>query len=268
MTKKSYGDPDIHRPEKYGEGQVAARHAAALARARAERPDRRPDKPLTGPELAAHGMDLLARRQEARDAGTLGPQADPTDLDRRLLNQQRRRNYASALASLADRFEDYVGAQLGDEPAVLEWAVDAAASRTADWLVLVGPTGVGKTWQATAAYRAVCHDRGLDGLAITVGDLLINSLPSAPDRISLRTYERIPVLLLDDLVGGLSEWKSDVLFELINARDAGNRLTIITSNLRPEEVRPILGDRLASRLSHRMRLVALEGEDRRLSPHS
>lgn len=265
---KVYGDESIHRPPKYGEGDVAARHAAALARARAERPRTGPDKPLTGGELTAHGLDLLARRQNARNAGTLGPATDPNDLDRRLAQQQKRRNYAAALASLADRFEDYVGAQLGEESAVVEWAVDAAAGRSTDWLVLLGAVGVGKTWQAAAAYRAVCHDHGLDGLAITVPDLLAGSLPSASERLSLRTYEKIPVLLLDDLVGGLSEWKADVLFQLISARDAGNRLTIITSNLRREEVRPILGDRMASRLSHRARLVLLEGPDRRLSPHT
>jgi hypothetical protein len=27
---KVYGDPTIHRPDKYGEGEVDARHAAAL----------------------------------------------------------------------------------------------------------------------------------------------------------------------------------------------------------------------------------------------
>jgi DNA replication protein DnaC len=265
---KVYGDPTIHRPDKYGEGEVDARHAAALARARAERRDDRPGKALTGAELAAHGEDLLARRQAARDAGTLGPAADPNDLDRRLEAQQRRRAYLAALASLADRFEDYVGAQLGEESAVVEWAADAAAMRTADWLVLLGSTGVGKTWQATAAFRAVTHDRGLEGLAISVGDLLAGTLPSAPERLSLRTYEKTPVLLLDDLTAGLSEWKADVLFQLINARDAGNRLTIITSNLRREEVREKLGDRLASRLSHRARLVLMEGPDRRLSPRA
>jgi DNA replication protein DnaC len=59
-----------------------------------------------------------------------------------------------------------------------------------------------------------------------------------------------------------------VLFQLINARDAGNRLTIITSNLLREDVRERLGERMASRLSHRMRLIVLEGPDRRLSPRT
>jgi DNA replication protein DnaC len=265
---KVYGDPTIHRPDKYGEGEVDARHAAALARAHAERRTDTPGKALTGAELTAHGEDLLARRQAARDAGTLGPAVDPADLDRRLEAHQRRRAYLAALSSLADRFEDYVGAQLGDHDAVIEWAVDVAAMRSSDWLVLLGPVGVGKTWQAAAAFRAVCHDRGLEGLAISVPDLLAGTLPSAPERLSLRTYEKIPVLLLDDLVGGLSEWKTDVLFQLINARDAGNRLTIITSNLLREDVRERLGERMASRLSHRMRLVVLEGPDRRLSPRT
>lgn len=264
-TRRVYGDESIHRPPKYGEGDVSARHTAARARARAERPHAAPGRTTsTGADMTARAFAQLAARQAARASGT-GPQTRPGDLERRLAEQQRRRDAAYALASLAEDFEDYVQAQLGDEPAVVEWA--AAAAGGADrWLLLLGPTGVGKTWQAAAAYRAVTHDRGVEGLAIGLPDLLRRSLPSSPDRINLRTYEKAPVLLLDDLSGDLSEWKADVLFQLIAARDAAARLTILTSNLRREEVRDQLGDRLASRLSHRLRLVTMEGPDRRIRP--
>jgi DNA replication protein DnaC len=260
-------DAEIHRPALYGEGQVEARHAAALARARSERGARPgPGRPPSGTEIEAHGDWLLARRQAKREEGLL-PLADPDGLERRLAEQQGRRNAAHALVPIIERFEDYLLAQLGDVEEVTEWAADAAAG-TDRWLVLLGPVGVGKTWQAVAAYRAVTHDRGQEGLAITVAELLMRSLPSAPDRINLRAYERADVLLLDDLTAELSDWDRRVLFQLIDARSASNRLTIITSNVPREEIRPALGERLASRLSQRVRLVLLTGPDHRLSSHT
>jgi chromosomal replication initiation ATPase DnaA len=259
-TSRSYGDESIHRPPKYGQSDTEARRNAAIARAHAERPDR--PRPLTGADLETYGAHLLARRQAAR-AGTEQP--DPDALRDRLAEQQGRRNAAHALLPLAEHFEDYLPAQLGEVPEVVEWAADAAAGSRA-WLVILGSTGVGKTWQACAAYRAVTHDRGLEGLAITATDLFLRSLPSAPDRIPLRAYERVDVLLLDDLTGDLSDWERKILFQLVDARSAGNRLTIITSNLRREEVKERLGDRLASRMSHRLRLISIEGPDRRTLP--
>lgn len=264
---QSNDDVEIHRPAKYGEGQVEARHAAALARARAERGARPgPGRPPTGEEITAHGMELLTRRQAERDAGRLDS-PDPDDLARRLDAQRRHRNAAHALIPLIEHFEDYLPATLGDEPEITEWAADAAAGSDG-WLLILGPTGAGKTWQAVAAYRAITHDRGLEGLAITLAELRLRSLPSAADPINLRAYERADVLLLDDLANGLSDWESKILFQLINARSASNRLTIITSNLRREQVREVFGDRIASRIAQRLRLVALNGPDRRLSPHA
>lgn len=256
-TPRQYGDDSIHRPALYGTGDTGARRDAALARARAERPDRpRTHRTPTGAEMTARALAQLDRRRT-------GPAApDRTDLDERLAQQQRRRNAAHALIPLAEHFEDYLRAQLGDVPEVVEWAA-AAAQGSATWLVILGSTGVGKTWQACAAYRAVTHDRGLEGLAITATDLFLRSLPSAPDRLALRAYERVDVLLLDDLTGDLSDWERKILFQLVDARSAGNRLTILTSNLRREEVKERLGDRLASRLSHRLRLISIEGPDRR-----
>lgn len=264
---RSYGDDSIHRPAKYGQGDTEARRAAAIARARAERPDRpRQEAPLTGADLETYGTQLLARRQAARTAAGPATQRDPIrDLHARLAAQQGRRNAQHALLPVIEHFEEYLPAQLGDVPEVVEWTAEVAAGDRADWLLLLGPTGVGKTWQAIAAYRAVTHDRGLDGLAITVGELRLRSLPSSNDPINLRAYERADVLLLDDLANGLSEWEAKILFQLINARSASNRLTIITSNLRREQIRDVFGDRLASRLSHRLRIVALNGPDRRLA---
>lgn len=243
----------------YGEGDVEDRRARALARARADRADREPVHRLSGEELTAE--------MQRRGRINAGPRAEARDTrsgwDPRQDAQRRHINARHALLPLIQRFEDYLPAQLGDVPAVVEWAAEAVAGRTEDWLVILGPTGVGKTWQAVGAYRAVTGDRGLEGQAIGCTELFMRSLPSAPDRLDLRPYEDVDLLLLDDLTAELSDWDRKVLFRLIDARSAGRRLTIVTSNLTADTVRPALGARLASRLSHRLRLVELEGPDRR-----
>jgi chromosomal replication initiation ATPase DnaA len=255
---KQYGPDSIHRPDVFGSGDVDARHAAALARARAERGDRPGPRRLTSEELTeameTRGRANAAARAEARATTPGGT------LEGRLDAQQHRRNAQHALLPLITRFEDHLPAALGDVAEVTEWAADAAGGGR-DWLVILGPTGVGKTWQAVAAYKAVTHDLGAEGQAIGCTELFMRSLPSAPDRLDLRPFEDADVLLLDDLTGELSDWDRKVLLRLIDARAA--RLTIITSNLDASEVRPALGGRIASRLSKRLRTVVMEGPDRR-----
>lgn len=243
----------------YSDEEAQAIRARALARARADRPDKHTP---TGPELTEAMLARLERTRPARDAN----RARLNNWDERQAKRNARINEDHALIPLIHDFEDYLGAQLGDEPEVIEWAA-AAAEGSRDWLVLLGPTGTGKTWQGVAAYRAVVHDTGCDGAAIRGPSLLMRSLPSAPDPINLRTYEEADLLLLDDFVGEttLSDWERKVLFRLIDGRSATNRLTILTSNLLREEVRPRLGDRMASRLSQRTRLIVMDGPDRRMA---
>jgi chromosomal replication initiation ATPase DnaA len=247
-------------PTPYPPDREQAIHARALARARAERGDRPGPQRLSGTALAEE-MERRGRRNAAVRAEVRADLGDTSWEDRRDA-QVRRVNAQHALLPLIQRFEDYLPAQLS-VPEVVEWAAGAAAGDD-DWLVILGPTGVGKTWQAVGAYKAVTHDRGAEGQAIGCTELFARSLPSAPDRLDLRPYEDADVLLLDDLTGELSDWDRKVLFRLIDARSARNRLTVVTSNLTAERVRPVLGARLASRLSHRLRLVEMEGPDRRL----
>lgn len=56
-------------------------------------------------------------------------------------------------------------------------------------------------------------------------------------------------MILDDLGSDSnSEWQIGILFTLINERWASDLPTIITTNLRDEEVLEKLGDRIHSRL--------------------
>lgn len=217
----------------------------------------------TGAEVYERMVALGARNRPARMAARERLRRAEQQRDAQL----RHTNLRRSLGWITERFYDFAPASLGDEEQVTAWAADAVSGASTDWLLLLGPTGVGKTWQAVAAYRAVCEDLGCEGYAIGVPEMIERTLPRAPDPLSLRPLEEADLLLLDDLDRGLTDYGLSQLFRVINARDShAGRRTIVTSNLRREELRPALGDRLASRLGHRLRMVAMDGPDRRRPP--
>jgi DNA replication protein DnaC len=224
---------------------------AALERARVERGHRPTIAPGTITEYGLRlGADNAARRAENRER--------EAEREARMAGNARRIDSVRALSWIDEQYAD---ATLS-EPAVTAWA-DDALNGDASWLVLIGPVGVGKTWQAVGAYRALVEYLGGSAVAVRVPDLLARSLPSAPDPVNVGQLERADLLLLDDLPVKLTEWEHKVLFRIVDARAANRRRTIVTTNLRRDQVRSALGDRLASRLSQYARVVVLAGPDRR-----
>lgn len=246
-------DPTADRPALTSE-QLRER---AIVRARAERglPPRVP-----ADQLAEYALTLGRRNREQRTANRERIDAHTG----RQVDNDRRIARVRSLAYIAAEFGAYAEAEV-EEQAVSAWLLGTLRGETDSWLVLLGPTGVGKTWQAVAAYRRLVDDLGCEGVAVRVPELLARSLPSDPDRVSIRHLEEVPLLLLDDMPGNLSEWDHRTLYRIVDARVANQRRTLITMNLRREEVRGALGDRLASRLSANTRLVAMTGPDRRIT---
>lgn len=144
-------------------------------------------------------------------------------------------------------------------------------------LLLTGPTGVGKTFQAYAAL-AECIRRGTHEISVLAG-----SVPTLLDQCrpgrepEARTmdgafYKRdVPaemvgsaLLLLDDLGAEKpSDWTGEILYRVIDERYMNLRPTIVVSNVPPRELAATIGDRLASRLTEMCRTVAMKGDDRR-----
>lgn len=164
-------------------------------------------------------------------------------------------------------------------PDVARWVDDyRAKGADAPSLLLVGPTGTGKTWQGYGALRqAVTHPRPARGVgyratdwrAATYADLLASVRPSGSTdpEATLEGYRTAPLLLVDDLgVAKNSEWVEDVTYRLINGRYQEMRPSIFTTNLSIDQLREALGDRIASRLAEICRRVILSGVDRRRAP--
>jgi DNA replication protein DnaC len=174
----------------------------------------------------------------------------------------------------------YLEAEVTD-PAVAAW-VDRyhAGAATCGSMLLFGPTGVGKTWEAFGAVRGAVTPRRMPsgderhGHAwtpdrwqyVTYSGLNDELRPrdNGKHRDVMDTYQRVPLLLVDDLgAGKVTDWTADTTYRLIDSRWAHCRPTIFTTNLPPAELTAVLGDRIVSRLAGMCVRVSLKGVDRR-----
>lgn len=134
-------------------------------------------------------------------------------------------------------------------------------------LLVVGPTGTGKTHYAYSVLRAIAETgRATGWAAYTAADLYAQLRPRT-GRDSEATFEAIAgtdVLFVDDLgAAKLTEWTEEVTYRLINHRYEQCKPGIFTSNVPPSQLRDALGERIASRLTEMCERVTLKGDDRR-----
>ena len=150
-------------------------------------------------------------------------------------------------------------------PDVIAWC--EAFGPDSPSLLILGPTGTGKTFQAFGAIRT------LAGKGVTVAwhadtaPGLLASLRPRQDSDSEGDYRKIaaiPLLLLDDLGAAKgSEWTEEILYRLVNDRYEAMLPGLFTSNVPAGQLRDVLGGRVASRLAEMCHQVALRGPDRR-----
>lgn len=152
---------------------------------------------------------------------------------------------------------------------VRRWVAEADGADAEKWLVLIGKNGRGKTHEACAALKALARSRRvLFASAVRVVE------EAAKDRADAMLYANVPALVIDDLgKEDAAAWKSPAAFEVIDARHASNRLTIVTTNLGSDDLlrhygrsgdAEGVGSGIVSRLSS-ARIVRFEGPDMRLT---
>jgi DNA replication protein DnaC len=154
-------------------------------------------------------------------------------------------------------FETFLpdGVGLNDEQRLnLRRAFDKArmfAARPEGWLLLAGTYGCGKTHLAVAIAHEVLR-RGQSALFVVVPDLLDhlratfgpNSETSFDERFE--TVRQTPLLILDDFGSqSATPWAKEKLFQLLNYRYTAQLPTVITTNLRLNEIEARLRSRLA-----------------------
>ncbi|MEZ4770234.1 MAG: ATP-binding protein [Caldilineales bacterium] len=125
------------------------------------------------------------------------------------------------------------------------------AAHPEGWLLLTGAYGSGKTHLAAA----IAHDvlgRGEPVLFVVVPDLLDHlratfgpsSETSFDDRFE--AVRQSPLLILDDFgAQSATPWAKEKLFQILNYRYVAHLPTVLTTNLRLNEIEPRLRSRLA-----------------------
>lgn len=139
-------------------------------------------------------------------------------------------------------------------------------------LLIIGPTGVGKSYFASAFANAAAEVE-VPCLYTSVADYL-NSLRRSYDSGALDTYDQAlarainaPLLVLDDFGAQRgTEWAWEQLYILVDKRTAKFLPTIVTANRPMEEILAKTQDwnaeRIVSRLK-RLLQVSMDGEDKR-----
>lgn len=142
------------------------------------------------------------------------------------------------------------------------WIGELTAHRTRDGLLLLGPTGTGKTHTCWTLLRRLA-DAGAPVQAWSVPDLLDACRPGR-DSSAFDRARSAPVLLLDDVCAGkATDWTGELLYRIVNHRHDQLLTTLATTNVPASRLEDQLGQRLASRLIGMTRQVVMTGPDRR-----
>jgi DNA replication protein DnaC len=138
--------------------------------------------------------------------------------------------------------------------------------RKAENIVLIGPTGVGKTGLASGLLLKALQN-GQRGLFIRAQDLFDEMYASLADRSSRKLVNRlarVDVLVVDEMgYLNLKPEQTNIFFKLMEERYR-RKATVITTNLDFEEWHNFLGNKalveaLLSRLRHQCHTIRIKG---------
>lgn len=202
------------------------------------------------PEAAAR-YDMLAAELDAAHAAMAATEAAE--------------KHAAALERMLKacglRPRDIDAARVGEDRPALAAARKWFAGN-ATWLAMLGRTGAGKTVAAAWCVLQVLQ-RG--GTAQYRGMADVSRLSSFDEgRADLERLKRLELLVLDDVgTEHLTAHAGGLVFDLLDARHAARRRTVVCSNLDGKALVARLGERLADRIQSDGVVVHLAGASMR-----
>lgn len=139
-------------------------------------------------------------------------------------------------------------------------------------LLLIGPTGTGKTHISTAIAGALIHngyDVIYDSTQNIISDFEADRFRSGYGNYESRSekYLECRLLIIDDLgTEFTNQFTVSTLYNLLNTRQNKGLPTVISTNLSPEELAKKYEDRIYSRIiGSGCRVLAFYGKDRRIN---
>ena len=148
-------------------------------------------------------------------------------------------------------------------------------------LLLAGPPGTGKTHLASAVYFDLLHEGFSQAVEFIRAETLMQKFREKEQKESVlfarygdggiadlknKLDEGCTVLIIDDFGVDQDKYACKILCEILDRRVSAGLHTVITTNLRKDELAKMLGQRGVSRLFHRCQVVTLVGRDYRQFP--
>jgi DNA replication protein DnaC len=144
--------------------------------------------------------------------------------------------------------------------------------------LLHGPPGTGKTLLACVILNELILHRGRPGRFLNLSrkyfQQLRDTYSAGSDQYG-RTWQimqelcEMPYLILDDFgVQRGTDWETEMLYDLVDARYADERLTVVTTNKPVAEIKQLSQGRIHSRLIEMCYIVDMEGDDYRMFTQS
>ena len=137
-------------------------------------------------------------------------------------------------------------------------------------LLLYGPTGLGKTFlshavaaELMAAGKSVVYETAF-GMVRIFEEKTFNHDATDEMKMAYDSLFTADLLIIDDLGAELNNsFTNSQLFNIVNSRMIDGKKMIINTNLTPNELSTVYGDRIFSRIFHKFIPMAFFGKDLR-----
>lgn len=196
---------------------------------------------------------------------------------KQLCTEEQNKLLSSMLDLKGQSFEcfrmDYYGSPYSQDRLIMEtvfqvsrnYAVNFATNRTRN-LLFFGPPGVGKTFLSASIAKNV-SEQGFSVVYDTAANIFyqfeMEKFTRDPEaQRSAQRYLSAELLIMDDLGSEMTTpFVQAALYRLVNERLVHNRSTVISTNLRPEEIGVRYSKQVASRLTGDYQPLEFRGPD-------